>query len=84
VEREVSEYLGGEFSLYPLKTGCDGSHFQISVFVWPFLQTVNFKYVPPRLRPIYVGVFSFFWTTGLAALKHKDTGPDVIKHFLNK
>jgi len=56
----------------------------ISVFVWPFLQTVNFKYVPPRLRPIYVGFFSFFWTTGLAALKHKDTGPDFIKQLLNK
>jgi len=56
----------------------------MSVFIWPFLQTINFKFVPPRLRPIYVGVFSFFWTTGLAALKHNEKGPDLIKQLLNK
>eukprot|EP00092_Neocalanus_flemingeri_P015505 GFUD01016784.1.p1 GENE.GFUD01016784.1~~GFUD01016784.1.p1 ORF type:complete len:188 (-),score=24.49 GFUD01016784.1:1-564(-) len=49
----------------------------IGFCIWPFLQTVNFKFVPQRLRPIYVGVFSFFWTTGLAAMKHTDNSPDI-------
>jgi len=54
----------------------------ISVFIWPFLQTVNFKFVPPRWRAIYVGTFSFFWTTGLSALKFSDSSPDLIKSLL--
>jgi len=44
----------------------------ISVFVWPFLQTINFKFVPVPLRAIYVGFFSFFWTTFLAFIKYSD------------
>jgi len=51
----------------------------ISVFVWPFLQTINFRFVPAQFRPIYVGVFSFFWTTGLAGLKYNDQMPKVFK-----
>jgi len=51
----------------------------ISVFVWPVLQTINFRFVPAQFRPIYVGVFSFFWTTGLAGLKYNDQMPNVFK-----
>ena len=54
-------------------------NFQISVFVWPVLQTINFRFVPAQFRPIYVGVFSFFWTTGLAGLKYNDQMPNVFK-----
>ena len=51
----------------------------IRVFAWPILQTINFRFVPAQFRPIYVGVFSFFWTTGLAGLKYNDQMPNVFK-----
>jgi len=51
----------------------------ISVFIWPILQTINFKFVPAPYRPIYVGVFSFFWTTGLSGLKYSEQTPEFIK-----
>ena len=57
------------------------STWAISFFVWPFLQTINFKVVPPQLQPIYVGVCSFFWTMGLAALKHNQDSPDFVDKF---
>ena len=56
--------------------------FQISVFIWPMLQTINFKFVPAPYRPIYVGVFSFFWTTGLSGLKYSEKTPEMLKGFL--
>ena len=51
------------------------NHIQIGALIWPFLQAVNFTFIPGRLRAIYVAIFSFFWTTGLAALKHSDHSP---------
>jgi len=51
----------------------------ISVFIWPILQTINFKFVPAPYRPIYVGVFSFFWTTGLSGLKYSEQTPEFLK-----
>lgn len=44
---------------------------QTSVFIWPFLQGFNFRYVPAAQRPIFVGCMSFFWTTALAYWKHE-------------
>jgi len=55
----------------------------IGAFIWPALQAVNFTFIPGRLRAIYVAIFSFFWTTGLAALKHSDNSPaDFVNHFI--
>ncbi|XP_023328780.1 mpv17-like protein isoform X2 [Eurytemora carolleeae] len=45
-----------------------------SVFIWPFLQTINFKLVPAHRRTIFVGCCSFFWTTVLAAWKSSKEG----------
>eukprot|EP00088_Acartia_fossae_P010423 TRINITY_DN15191_c0_g3_i1.p1 TRINITY_DN15191_c0_g3~~TRINITY_DN15191_c0_g3_i1.p1 ORF type:complete len:192 (-),score=20.36 TRINITY_DN15191_c0_g3_i1:158-733(-) len=52
-----------------------------SAFIWPFLQTINFRFVPGGLRPIFVAVCSFFWTTMLAAWKH--TNPTINLDFLS-
>jgi len=49
-----------------------------SAFIWPFLQTVNFRFVPARWRTVYVGCFSFFWTTCLAAWKHSGVNIKII------
>ena len=58
------------------------NHIQIGALIWPFLQAVNFTFIPGRLRAIYVAIFSFFWTTGLAALKHSDRSPtDFVNSF---
>jgi len=40
-----------------------------SVFIWPALQTINFKFVPAPHRAIFVACCSFFWTTMLAGWK---------------
>ena len=59
------------------------NHIQIGAFIWPALKAVNFTFIPGRLRAIYVAIFSFFWTTGLAALKHSDHSPaDFVNHFI--
>lgn len=42
------------------------------IFVWGFLQTINFGFVPVQWRTIFVGCGSFFWTIALAAWKHQE------------
>ena len=42
---------------------------QTGVCIWTFLTAINFKLIPARMRPIYVGVCGFFWFTFLAYLK---------------
>lgn len=54
----------------------------MGAIIWPFIQAVNFKYVPSRLRTIFVAIFSFFWTTGLAAIKHSDHDFNLVKTLL--
>jgi len=39
------------------------------ILVWPIFQAINFKFVPGRLRTIYVGFCGFFWFTFLAYVK---------------
>lgn len=46
--------------------------YQIGFIYWPIVQTVNFAYVPQRNQVIVAGVFSLFWTTFLACVKHLD------------
>ncbi|CAH0556166.1 unnamed protein product [Brassicogethes aeneus] len=40
--------------------------YQVAICVWPFLQTINFCYVPERNRVPYVSVCSLGWSTFLA------------------
>jgi len=44
-----------------------------SVFIWPFIQAFNFRFVPVHRRAILVGCCSFFWTTMLSAWKFNQT-----------
>lgn len=37
--------------------------------IWPFLQGFNFRFVPAKHRPLYVGIMGFFWTTLLSYWK---------------
>eukprot|EP00095_Tigriopus_kingsejongensis_P003052 maker-scaffold101_size371023-snap-gene-0.25 protein:Tk03052 transcript:maker-scaffold101_size371023-snap-gene-0.25-mRNA-1 annotation:"PREDICTED: uncharacterized protein LOC100882334" len=41
----------------------------VGACIWPFLQGINFRFVPPQHRPLYVGIMGFFWTTLLAYWK---------------
>jgi len=41
------------------------------VLYWPFVQAVNFAFVPARNRAVVVGVMSFFWTVGLSFYKNQ-------------
>lgn len=41
--------------------------------VWPAAQFVNFYYLPPRFRVLYVSSLSLFWSIFLSCVKHMDT-----------
>jgi len=43
------------------------------VCIWTFLTAINFKFIPPHLRTVYVGICGFFWFTFLAYLKSMET-----------
>lgn len=42
-----------------------------SVKVWPIVQTINFIYVPPQFRSLFVGVVAVGWQTYLSWLNQK-------------
>ena len=51
--------------LYFLRT------FQIDLCIWPIAQYINFTFVPPHLRVIYISFVSFIWGTFLAYYKQR-------------
>lgn len=44
---------------------------QTAVCVWPFVQTVNFCFIPEKNQVPFVSVCSFMWTVFLAYMKQK-------------
>lgn len=46
--------------------------YQVGFVYWPIVQTINFAYVPQKNQVVVAGVFSLFWTTFLACVKHLD------------
>lgn len=45
-------------------------YLQIAVFVWPFLQTINYCVIPGKNRLIFVSFAGLVWTTFLAFIKY--------------
>jgi protein Mpv17 len=38
---------------------------------WPAVQAINFRYVSPNFRVVYVAVATYAWNTFLSYMKHK-------------
>nr|CAD7397780.1 unnamed protein product [Timema poppensis] len=47
--------------------------FKVGACVWPVIQTVNFAFVSPKNRVVFVSVCSFLWTVFLAYVKQLKT-----------
>lgn len=47
--------------------------FMLDLVVWPAAQALNFYYVPPALRLMYLNGVYFVWSIILSYLKHNDT-----------
>uniref|UniRef100_A0A182W7Z3 Mpv17-like protein n=1 Tax=Anopheles minimus TaxID=112268 RepID=A0A182W7Z3_9DIPT len=45
--------------------------YKIGLTFWPFIQTINFAFIPERNRVTFVAACSFVWTVFLASVKRK-------------
>merc|ERR1712013_659360 len=46
--------------------------FSTAVTVWPVIMAVNYKFVPLKIRSVYIAVCNFFWIIFLAHQKNRD------------
>ncbi|XP_065202249.1 PXMP2/4 family protein 4-like [Planococcus citri] len=45
---------------------------KVAVFVWPFVQTINYTLIPEKNRVPFIGVCSVGWTIFLAFMKYQN------------
>ena len=43
---------------------------QVELFVWPVAQAINFYFLPPVLRMLFVNIFHLGWIMFLSYMKH--------------
>ena len=43
---------------------------QLDLILWPVIQAINFRYVPPSLRVLFQNATDVVWTMLLSYLKH--------------
>ena len=41
------------------------------LLLWPLTQAINFAFITPRFRMVYIGVVGFCWINILSYIKHK-------------
>ncbi|XP_035920069.1 mpv17-like protein [Anopheles stephensi] len=46
--------------------------YTVGLTFWPFIQTINFAFIPERNRVPFIAACSFLWTVFLASIKRKD------------
>lgn len=45
-------------------------YMQLELLFWPVVQAINFRFVPPAFRVIYLNCFYVCWSMILSYLKH--------------
>jgi len=46
--------------------------FKMDITVWPPAQAINFFYLPPAYRVLYISSISLFWNAYLSMVQHRD------------
>jgi len=57
--------------------------YAVECAVWPIFQAINFRYISPANRVLFVSILTIPWNTFLSFVEHNDTS-SLLSHFTKK